>query len=838
MAAVLVLFLAALVDTAGGIGRPWGGYTLSAAYVVTLNPAPGGADLGGPRVGDRVALMDGESPEGMRGIFARAMVAGRTVEYAILRPNATGTTLEPGTARGGLLPLSVTAWVQIYGSGLLLGLTWWALGSFIYLVGRTRLVHQIFLVISLIISSLILTDLTGTYTYQVTPLEPTLFGPAFGLLMPFAGAGLIRLAWYFPQPKPLILRHPSWQYWPYAVAAVIGVPNMLDTYRRLRPPLLTARAGFDGLSLTLDRAALFSTVLGALVLIGGIVYDRLRTDDPGVRRQVRIVGVGFGLGAAPLVLGVLLPVSLGLTPVVTSSQGYLCMMAAPLAMAYAIVRYRLFDVSRVVQAGAVYLLASSLLLGLYFLLVSGLQALLRELTGQGSEVVAVVSTLGIAVLLAPLITRGQRGVERLLFRERFLLRAGLRAFGAQVAALYDLDALADALVDETRRLLRVPGAALYLCRDRTGATRLLERVREGGLLLTDSARRFQVPESWVQATVSRPVAIDLDLPGLRGEADLWAPLHATGVAVVLPLVAGGELVGVLLLAPKRGQAGYLREELDVLEAIAGQAALALRNAELLRERGEQERLRGELEIARTIQRNLLPAEVPQLPGLDIAATCVAAQETSGDSYDLRTDDAGTLHVVVADACGTGIPAAMLIALSRNTLRGALARTAAPAQALTETNAVLTPDLVQGQFVAVLCASIDATPRQVRLANAGQMYPLLARPGCDGTAATCELLETPLPRLPLGVDASLVYQETCVPLQPGDLLVCYSDGLVDLPRGDGEPFGFDRLTELVRKAAEAGADAATTLQAILTAARDWNHLEVPQDGLTIIAVRVN
>ncbi|HMA32930.1 MAG TPA: GAF domain-containing SpoIIE family protein phosphatase, partial [Chloroflexia bacterium] len=357
-------------------------------------------------------------------------------------------------------------------------------------------------------------------------------------------------------------------------------------------------------------------------------------------------------------------------------------------------------------------------------------------------------------------------------------------------------------------------------------------------LLSAGRTTLQVPDGWVRAAIARPEALDLDLPGVSTRvAAVWELLHNEGVGVVLPLVTGGDLVGVLLLGRKRDQAGFLREELDVLEAIAGQAALALRNAQLLVGRAEQERLRSELDIARTIQRNLLPARLPDLPGLEIAAACLPAQETSGDSYDLVVDEHGTLHVLVADACGKSIPAAMLIALSRNTLRGALRRTAAPGRALSETNEILLPDLTRSQFLAVSCASIDPQAREVRLANAGQMYPLLARPGRNGTPSTCDFLETPFPRLPLGLMGNLVYQETCTPLHPGDVLVCYSDGLVDVAQRTGEQFGFDRLVALLGVAAQEGHGAEEILATLLAAAGTWGEQDTPQDDITLVVVRV-
>ena len=251
----------------------------------------------------------------------------------------------------------------------------------------------------------------------------------------------------------------------------------------------------------------------------------------------------------------------------------------------------------------------------------------------------------------------------------------------------------------------------------------------------------------------------------------------------------------------------------------------------------QERLQSELDIARTIQQRLLPRQVPLLAGFDVAAACRPARETSGDSYDLLLDSQGQLHLVVTDACGKSVPAALLVALSRNPLRAALTRTGDPAAALTETNRLLVPDLAAHQFVTVACATLDPVARLLRLANAGQVYPALIRTETDGMPATCQFLETPGPRLPLGLVADLTYEALTVPLLSGDLLVCYSDGLVEATDPSGEPFGFDRLSKLLLELAAIQRPATDTLAAVLAAVATWAADDPHPDDITLIIVQV-
>src|SRR5579859_6166403 len=186
------------------------------------------------------------------------------------------------------------------------------------------------------------------------------------------------------------------------------------------------------------------------------------------------------------------------------------------------------------------------------------------------------------------------------------------------------------------------------------------------------------------------VTIWLYLDGLPQLAGYRGPHYDDILAMVF---------GLVLVFVATAAASWLSSRL-IFEALGD---LRARNVELVlanRALAEQERFRSELEIARTIQRDLLPAHLPILPGLELAAECRPALETSGDSYDVLVGDDGILHLVVSDACGKSVPAALLIALSRNSLRAALLRTGSPAAALTETNRALTPDLRRHQFVAI------------------------------------------------------------------------------------------------------------------------------------------
>ncbi len=303
------------------------------------------------------------------------------------------------------------------------------------------------------------------------------------------------------------------------------------------------------------------------------------------------------------------------------------------------------------------------------------------------------------------------------------------------------------------------------------------------------------------------------------------PLEALVLSTMVPVLF--MLVGVLAWFANR----LIREATHDLRR--QNAALARANLEL----GERERFRRELEIARSIQQRMLPAQLPQLPHIEIAAVCLPALETSGDSYDVLVSTAGAVHLIVSDACGKSVPAALLIALSRNTLRAALAHTDDPAAALTETNRVLAPDLLRHQFVAVSCVTLVPQSGVMHIANAGQMYPALVSPAGTGRSARCTFVETSGSRLPLGIVPAVVYTPQEWPVQAGDLLVCCTDGVIEATNPQGDLFSFERLAALLETLADPTHSAAAVLTQITTALTAWIGTGSAQDDITLLVVRL-
>jgi hypothetical protein len=208
------------------------------------------------------------------------------------------------------------------------------------------------------------------------------------------------------------------------------------------------------------------------------------------------------------------------------------------------------------------------------------------------------------------------------------------------------------------------------------------------------------------------------------------------------------------------------------------------------------RVRDELDVARQLQRELLPAVAPRPPGYEIAHSYTTANEIGGDYYDfLRLDD-GRLVVTVGDASGHGIGAGLLMAISNATLKTAIDLDPSPSRVLGLMNRTLCRTGGPRAFMALFYGVLDTETGRLEYASAGQPFPLLRR-------ASGDVEELGRGAFPLGIRPGTAYQRDEISLEAGDVLVLYSDGLPELVGGpEDDAFGFERLRRLLDQPGDA------------------------------------
>jgi serine phosphatase RsbU (regulator of sigma subunit)/predicted ester cyclase len=262
----------------------------------------------------------------------------------------------------------------------------------------------------------------------------------------------------------------------------------------------------------------------------------------------------------------------------------------------------------------------------------------------------------------------------------------------------------------------------------------------------------------------------------------------------------GELLGV---APSGKELAYMPIAIDrivgdkIAEHWSGGTGLSeLRNQRLEQEIGERERVEQELRVARRIQQTTLPKEVPTLEGWQISPQYRPAREVGGDFYDFHLLSEDRLGLVVGDATGKGVPAALVMSTTCGMLQLAAQSldSTSPGQLLSRVNEALFARIPPNMFVTCFYAILDSKSGSLSYANAGHDLPYLRRRNADA-------VELRARGMPLGLMPGMEYEEKEIELDAGQGVLFYSDGLVEAHDPMGEMFGFPRLRALVAEHAE-------------------------------------
>ena len=317
-----------------------------------------------------------------------------------------------------------------------------------------------------------------------------------------------------------------------------------------------------------------------------------------------------------------------------------------------------------------------------------------------------------------------------------------------------------------------------------------------------------------------------ELAGLRGTS-----LGAASV-MVTPLLYGKQNMGVLALGNGPSSPSFTQSDFVVFKSIAEQSAFALYNAIIYSEANEKKRLDHDLEIARDIQRILLPSEAPVIPGFEISGINIPARHVSGDYFDYLEVDNSKLGVAIADVSGKGVPASIIMAICRSVLRSQATGNPSPADVLQKVNRQLYPDIKEDMFISMAYVILDHAQGSVTLSRAGHDAPIVFdhETGVAGPVKP--------PGMVVGIDSGSVFDRITgdfpLALKRDDCLLLYTDGVTEALDANGDEFGPERMIESVRASAPEGAPAIIT--GLIDALRSFVGVQPQNDDITLIAIR--
>jgi serine phosphatase RsbU (regulator of sigma subunit) len=262
--------------------------------------------------------------------------------------------------------------------------------------------------------------------------------------------------------------------------------------------------------------------------------------------------------------------------------------------------------------------------------------------------------------------------------------------------------------------------------------------------------------------------------------------------------------------------------------------VAIENARLFEENIEKNRMEEELKIAHNIQLSMLPDKAPTIEGFSIAARSIPAREVGGDFYDfIEITGIGSKRfgIVVGDVSGKAVSGALVMAASRSIFRVLTETHESVEEVMNRGNIRLHQDVKKGMFVALLYVVLDPQEKTLTLSNAGQVQPIIY----SREKSKAAYIDTRGDRFPLGIIKECRYQEMRILLKQGDVLVFYTDGMVEAVNEKGELYGFERFLTSI----EEGRDlmANELLEKLIEDVLRYAGNMEQNDDLTIVVVKV-
>jgi sigma-B regulation protein RsbU (phosphoserine phosphatase) len=302
--------------------------------------------------------------------------------------------------------------------------------------------------------------------------------------------------------------------------------------------------------------------------------------------------------------------------------------------------------------------------------------------------------------------------------------------------------------------------------------------------------------------------------------------------LLLPLSLNQKLIGIMSLGPKQSEELFTGTDIQLLDSVATQTGLAIENSRLTTqialEVAQRERMNRELEIAREVQERLFPQTVPSIAGIELAGFCRPALGVGGDYYDYFALQDGDLGIAIGDVSGKGIPAALLMASLRASLRAQTMRGESDLAALMENvNTLAYESSAVSKYATFFYGQYSPQSRLLRYVNAGHEPPIVFR----GSGLIC--LETGGPVV--GLLRGVRYEQGTIELQQGDIFIAFTDGISEAMNPADEEWGVESLTCCVRDL--NGIVCRDVIHRVMASADAFTAGAEQHDDMTIVVARI-
>ncbi len=668
------------------------------------------------------------------------------------------------------------------------------------------------------------------------------------LLQNFGIFALVPFAVYFPERSRIDIKLP-WLKWVVLVPAFAC--GILEMKQRVGQYYFGGSSPwFTKLMTQVDRVD-NSIALACVIFYLVFMTDKLlsaSTEDARRRLRILLVGTGTGLGAL-LIAFVLLP-DLGFSFTAPGHAwlaytGAALFLLAPLALAYVVLVQRAMDVSILVRQGTKYALAKATLLVIQLVLAAVvtyrflIPLLTQKQIPREQLWQAIVFIVLIFLIRLGFSKRWQSWLDKKFFREAYDTEQVLNELSDEVRKFTESGPLLQTVAKCVAETLHVTQIGMLL---RVGPKFSLAQA-VGHFPGNPNSIMLAANSSTIRNLGNTNAPAEL----FREDPDAWylmadelerQTLDDLGTELLLPLPGRNRLMGVMALGPKQSEAAYSKSDLHLLQVLATQTGMALEVSELAHslahEAAQRERVNREIEIAREVQERLFPQEMPTLPGASVAGHCRPAQGVGGDYYDVFPLQDGRLGLAIGDVSGKGISAALLMASLRASLRGVtLDNPRDFAKLMDKVNRLVYEASADNRYATFFFGALNPATRVLDCVNAGHNAPLVLRQKPGGGA---EILRLEADGPVVGLLPFAPYTEQSLQLEPGDLLVTYTDGISEAMTHDDEEWGEERM--MAAAASARKGSAGQVLQTVFAEADKFTAGAPQHDDMTLLILKLD
>ncbi len=562
--------------------------------------------------------------------------------------------------------------------------------------------------------------------------------------------------------------------------------------------------------------------LGAVAILGNYA---LRAHNLLFRRQATIITIGV---AIPVIMYIIVFVAdpllgIGFEPATRELALTIAVAIFVAAFFWTIIRYQFLNIGLAVRQSVAYTVSTGVLAGAYLLAISKTQDWINALTG--GEGIAL--TIGFAVLalifFQPLNSYVEEIIRRVFLRDKSDFRNLIERFSRQTISVFEPEALR-AIIEETlKEHLMVSSVYFALYQDNVNEYAILPGGEFKMRHIIDRSDIFLAAIGQLE----EPTPLN-DIPHVTEDSRLVEETRKRKCNLILPLRDADRLLGFILLSEKVSGAKYTREDQNLLRVLSNQLVSALTNARLYAETVEKKRLEEEVAMARQIQVGLLPRSLPSSASFSLAAHSVPSRTVGGDFYDIIPLDEHRFGLVIADASGKGMPAAMVITQIQAMLRSELNNQNNIRETLKNVNNHLVTLTSAEKFVTLCFGVFDSSQGKFEYTNAGHNYPALIRG--DGSSERLDV-----GGMLVGAFADATYESATVDLRSEDFIFFFTDGISETMDDNEEEYGEDRLVEFLQ--ALRSANPEQIISSVLADLHTFQPEELPQDDRTIVVLKV-